>query len=79
MMDNSKVSDHHAIIPTAELKACELQKLSKGEQDVLQLISVRLLCAGAQKYVYQETEITVSVRGKYLRQKANPFSKWDGK
>ena len=29
MMDNSKVSDHHAIIPTAELKAYELQELSQ--------------------------------------------------
>ena len=69
MMDNSKVSDHHAIIPTAELKAYELQELSKGEQDILQLISVRLLCAGAQKYVYQETEITVSCAGEIFTAK----------
>ena len=69
MMDNSKVSDHHAIIPTAELKAYELQELSKGEQDILQLISVRLLCAGAQKYIYQETEITVSCAGEIFTAK----------
>ena len=69
MMDNSKVSDHHAIIPTAELKAYELQELSKVEQDILQLISVRLLCAGAQKYIYQETEITVSCAGEIFTAK----------
>ena len=62
-MDNSKVSDHHAIIPTAELKDCNRQELSKGERDILQLISVRLLCAGAQKHVFQETEVRVSCAG----------------
>lgn len=68
-MDNSKVSDHHAIIPTAELKGYDLQELSKGEQDILRLISVRLLCAGAHKHVYQETEITVSCAGEMFQAK----------
>ena len=68
-MDNSKVSDHHAIIPTAELKGCDLQELSKGEQDILQLISVRLLCAGAQKHVFQETEVRVSCAGENFQAK----------
>ena len=68
-MDNSKVSDHHAIIPTAELKGCDLQELSKGEQDILQLISVRLLCAGAQKHVFQETEVRVSCAGETFQTK----------
>ena len=68
-MDTSKVSDHHAIIPTAELKGCNLQELSKGEQDILQLISVRLLCAGAQKHVFQETEVRVSCAGENFQAK----------
>ncbi len=63
VMDNRKVSDHHEIIPTAELKACELKELSKGEKDILQLISIRLLCATAQKHVFQETEVRVSCAG----------------
>ena len=69
MMDNRKVSDHHAIIPTAELKDCDLQELSKGEQDILQLISVRLLCAGAQKHVFRETEVKVSCAGETFQAK----------
>ena len=68
-MDNRKVSDHHAIIPTAELKGFELQELSKGERDILRLISVRLLCAGAQKHIFQETEVRVSCAGEIFQAK----------
>mgnify|MGYP001630203527 CR=1 FL=1 len=63
VMDNKKVSDHHAIIPTAELKDYDISELSKGERDVLLLVSVRLLLATAQKHIFTETEITVSCAG----------------
>lgn len=58
-MDNKKVSDHHAIIPTAELKNCQAEELAKGEQDILSLIAARLLMAIAQKQVYTEAELVV--------------------
>lgn len=63
VMDNRKVSDHHAIIPTAELEGCKIQELSKGEQDMLLMICVRLLCAVSQKHVFQEIEVLVSCAG----------------
>lgn len=63
VMDNRKVSDHHAIIPTVELGGCELDKLSKGERDILCLIAFRLLLATAQKHRYTETVVTVSCAG----------------
>lgn len=69
VMDNQKVSDHHAIIPTEELEGCDLQELSKGEQDILLLISTRLLCATAQKQIYTETEAKVSCAGAEFRAK----------
>lgn len=59
----------YAIIPTAELKGIELQELSKGERDILRLISVRLLCAGAQKHIFQETEVRVSCAGEIFQAK----------
>lgn len=58
-MDNKKVSDHHAIISTAELKICQAEELAKGEQDILSLIAARLLMATAQKQVYTEAELVV--------------------
>lgn len=60
VINNSKVSDHHAIIPTAEIAKQDLSKLSKEELDVLKLIAQQLLCATGEKHEYLETEIIVS-------------------
>ena len=46
--DGSKVTDHHAIIPTVEIARTDLSELPSGERDVLMLIATRLLCATAQ-------------------------------
>ena len=69
VMDNKKVSDHHAIIPTAEVGEADLQGLSKGERDILMLVGVRLLCATATEHRFLETEITVSCAGEQFRAK----------
>ncbi|MDC7291804.1 DNA topoisomerase [Blautia schinkii] len=69
LMDNKKVSDHHAIIPTAELEKYRMPKLAKGEQDILLLLSSRLLMAAAQDHVYEETEVTVSCAGEIFSAK----------
>ena len=69
VMDNKKVSDHHAIIPTAEIGEANLQELSKGERDILMLVGVRLLCATATEHRFLETEITVSCAGEQFRAK----------
>ena len=46
--DDSKVTDHHAIIPTVEIACTDLSELPSGERDVLTLLAVRLLCATTQ-------------------------------
>lgn len=63
VLNNSKVSDHHAIIPTAEIRKQNLTALSKGEQDILLLISMRLLMATGSKLRISETEIKVTCEG----------------
>ena len=45
VVNNKKVTDHHAIIPTKELQKCNLSELPKGELAILQLISNRLCVA----------------------------------
>ena len=42
VINNKKVTDHHAIIPTKELQKCNFAELPKGELAILQLISNRL-------------------------------------
>ncbi|NCB93969.1 MAG: DNA topoisomerase III [Clostridia bacterium] len=63
VMNNKKVSNHHAIIPTMQVKENGGQKLSEGEEHILLLISQRLLSSTAQKHEYTETEITVVCEG----------------
>ncbi len=61
--DNSKVSDHHAILPTMEIRNADLAALPSGERDILFLVSVRLLCAVAERNRYAETVVTVDCAG----------------
>ena len=69
IMDNRKVSDHHAIIPTVEFGGCDPGKLTKGERDILCLIAFRLLLATAQQHRYTETVVTVSCAGEMFTAK----------
>lgn len=63
VVDNKKVTDHHAIIPTRELQNCNLTELPKGELAVLQLISNRLCVAVGELHRYAETVIELDCKG----------------
>ena len=63
IMDNTKVTDHHAIIPTMEITDTDLTELPKGERCVLSLIATRLLCAAAQPNIYEATSVTLTCAG----------------
>ncbi len=60
VFDSSKVSDHHAIIPTKTMAGSDITGLSSGEKAVLQLISARLLCAVAEDHRYAEMTVKLS-------------------
>ena len=62
-MNNKKVTDHHAIIPTRELQKCNLGELPKGELAILQLISNRLCVAVGDPHRYAETVIELNCGG----------------
>jgi len=57
VINNSKVSDHHAIIPTVNVADAELGKLPSGEQKVLSLITTRLLSALGESAVRSEVDV----------------------
>lgn len=63
VIDSSKVSDHHAMIPTDRIMHINPVSLPAGEQSILQMISVRLLCALGDPHVYDETIVTVECGG----------------
>ena len=63
VVDNKKVTDHHAIIPTRELQKCNLNELPKGELAIFQLISTRLFVAVGDPHRYAETVIELDCGG----------------
>lgn len=63
VINNSKVSDHHAIIPTPTMAKANLDGLPAGERNILHLLAVRLLCAVGEKHSHAETVVTVECAG----------------
>lgn len=63
VINDEKVPDHHAIIPTMTVREADLLALPAGERSILYLIVVRLLCAVGKKHDYAETIITVECAG----------------
>ena len=61
--DNSKVTDHHAILPTVQLEKQDVSALPQSEQKILNLVGMRLLCATGGKHTYAETQISLSCEG----------------
>lgn len=59
VIDNSKVSGHHAIIPTMSIKEYDIASLPEGERNVLMLIAQRLMCATAKPHKYQTVKVTL--------------------
>ncbi len=63
VINDKKVTDHHAIIPTRNIREADLSALPVGERAVLELVALRLLCAVAEPHTYAETAVTVECAG----------------
>ena len=57
------VSDHHALLPTAQAAKADLSALPSGERDLLNLVSTRLLCAVAPVHIYESIAVTLGCGG----------------
>ena len=63
VINNQKVSDHHAILPTQSVAGADLSSLPAGEASVLRLIAARLLAAVGEPYRYAETTVQFECAG----------------
>ncbi len=63
VINNSKVSDHHALLPTASIVQADFSALPTGELSILRLIAARLLCAVGEPHRYAETLLTTICAG----------------
>lgn len=59
VINNRKVTGHHAIIPTESGVKCDISALAVGEQNILKLVALRLLCASASAYRYDAVKVTL--------------------
>jgi len=65
--DNSKVTDHHAIIPTEQY--VNLGSLSKEERNIFDLIVKRFIAVLSPAYTYEQTTVKISVKGEIFSAK----------
>ena len=63
VINDKKVTDHHAVIPTRNIREADLSALPVGERTILELVALRLLCAVAQPYTFAETAVVVECAG----------------
>ena len=63
VINGSKVTDHHALLPTKSMANADLAALPAEERNVLQLIAARLLCAVGEPHRYAETTLTTICAG----------------
>ena len=69
VINNKKVTDHHAIIPTKTAAETDLSALPAGEQAVLELIARRLVCAVGISSESDETAVELSCAGAVFKAK----------
>ena len=63
VINNAKVTDHHAVIPTRELSNARIAELPKAESEILKLVAVRFMAAAGDPCRYEETTIKLSCAG----------------
>ena len=63
VINGSKVTDHHALLPTKSMAKADLAALPAGERNVLRLIAARLLCAVGEPHRYAETTLATICAG----------------
>lgn len=72
-IDNSKVSDHHAIIPTEE--RVNLSLMGDKERKVYELVSKRFLAVLMPAFEYEEVSLNLDVAGETFKAKGKIVKK----
>lgn len=63
-INDQKVSDHHAIIPTEEY--VQMQNMTNEERKIYDLVVKRFLSVMYPPFVYEQTNVTIRVKGERL-------------
>lgn len=79
VIDNSKISDHHAIIPTNLIGRLGVTLLNDNEKNVAELVINRFLCTLDKPYRYTETKYEFSVEGEIFKLTVKRTDEWGWK
>ena len=60
IINNKKVSDHHALLPTAQIAEKDPATLPENERNILYLISGKLVCAVADPHKYEAVKAVLN-------------------
>jgi len=63
VINNSKVTDHHALLPTMQGAKCDKERLSETKQKILSLIIWKLVQAVQPSFIYEDVLVTVCCQG----------------
>lgn len=69
VVNNAKVSDHHAILPTENIDHADKVELSTDEKAILETVMKRFLAVLSPEYQYNETAVIFEVNGETFRSK----------
>ena len=79
VIDNSKISDHHAIIPTNLIGRLGVTLLNENEKNVAELVINRFLCALDNPYRYTETKYEFFIEGELFKLTVKRAEEWGWK
>ena len=76
-VDSSKVSDHHAIIPTEQF--VNLASLNSEERNIYDLIVKRFIAVLSPPFEFEQTTVKVDVKGEFFYAKGRIVKSWGWK
>lgn len=76
-VDSSKVSDHHAIIPTEQY--VNLASLNSEERNIYDLIVKRFIAVLSPPFEFEQTTVKVDVKGEFFYAKGKIVKSWGWK
>lgn len=79
MVNNAKVSDHHAILPTKEAMEKGMGGLSGGKKNLLMLIGQQLVQATGKSTFMSRQKFPYSAKNMNLLQKESCLCRWASK
>ena len=67
VVNDAKVTDHHALLPTGEVTPERMDKLKGQQQDILKVVISSFGRATAENYEYTATEVLLDVEGEAFK------------